>query len=469
MIGLKKFLEEETEVMVRRLIVTLLAVTVIFVMTHQTSFAQSKTLNLKQCVDIALENNSQILTSKYQVKIAEANVTSQRSALLPTVTTNLYSGQTRVGPSEYLDRVPTGLDNNGNVVYEIKKAVSEQIKFNNNNMSFRLSQQIFDFGQTYNNIRQSTASREASKSKLKSTVQSTVYSVYDAYYGLLKAQRLVEVYEESVKQYEENLKRTQSMYEIGSVAQGDVFKSQSSLGSEKIKLITQKNVVREAQANLNVIIGRRADTPVEVVDLPDVEQPRVYTFAEVLNKAVNYNPDLRRYKAEMASANHGRKSAKLAYLPTLSANASYQRRNDEISRVYSAFNKDWTISFGISLDYDLFSGMRDAAEVSRQTYNYRIAAENLDYTRRDIKRQVINALNGLEAYREIANINQNTLQAAQEDLRLARERYRVGAGTLLDVLTAQSSLTSAKSTLVRAKYDMKIYEAQLASLTGELE
>ena len=456
--------------MVRRFFAIIMMVSFMLTIPAQSALSQNKPLNLKDCVNIALKNNSQIHTSKFQLKIAEANVTSQRMALLPSLNASLYSGQTRVGPSEYLDRVPTGLDENGNVVYDIKKAVSEEIHFNNNNMRFTLNQQIFDFGKTYNNIRNSTALREAEKNKLKSTIQSTIYNVNNAYYSLLKAQRLVEVYEESVLQYEENLKRTQSMYEIGSVAQADVYKSQSTLGSEKIKLITQRNVVREAKTNLNVILGRKADSPVDVVDLADVDQPKEFTFEEVLNKAVTSNPELHRFKAEMAAANHGRMSAKLNYLPTISASASYQRRNDEINRVYSGFNKDWTISFGINLSYEFFNtSRRDETALARQTYNYRIAAENLEYTHRDIKRQVINALNGLEAYREIANINQNNLLASQEDLRLAQERYRVGAGTLLDVLTAQSSLTSAKSTLVRAKYDMKIYEAQLASLTGELE
>ncbi|MCA9732495.1 MAG: TolC family protein [Deferribacteres bacterium] len=444
-------------------------ITCAFGMFTNPVFSQNQPLTLEQCVKMAQDKNSQIAASRYQVKIAESNVTTQRSALLPSISASLYSGQTRVGPSEYLDRVPTGLDANGNVTYDIKKAVSDEVHFNSNNMSFRLSQQLFDFGQTYNNIKQSTANKDATEMALESTVQSTIYNVHNAYYSLLKAQQLVEVYEESVKQYEEQLKRTESMYEIGSVAQADVYRSQSTLGREKISLLGQKAAVEEARTNLNIILGNRADTPLEVVDMVDIGQARAYNLEEVLNRSLAANPDIQRYKSEMIAATHGRKSAKYAFLPTLSASASYGRRNDQLERVYTGFDKDWTISFGISLDYNLFSGFRDAASVDRQTYNYRISAENLDYTERDIKRKVINALNNLEAYRQIANINQSNLLSSKEDLRLAQERYRVGAGTLLDVLTAQANLTSAKSTLVRAKYDMKIYEAQLASLTGELK
>lgn len=432
--------------------------------------AQTTPLTLKECVQIAMENNSNVVNAQHQVKISDASVTIARSALLPNVSANLNSGQWRIGPSEYLQEVPVKFDpvTQEPIEYQTRRISVPSSSRNTNSMRVSAGITVFDFGATYNSIKQTTASRNATKSSLQGIEQNTVFLVHQAYYDLLKAQRLVEVQEESVKQNEEQLKRTQSMYEIGSVAQADVYKSESNLGSAKINLITQKNSVRAAQANLNVVLGRPADMEISVVDLPDVTQPREYAMDNVLQKAESTNPDMQRFRFQMAAANHGRKSAKAAYLPTISASASYSRSNDEIDRVYTGFDKDWNISFGVSLNYNLFSGFRDMADVARQTYNYRIAAENLDQTRRDIKRSVIVALNNLQAYKEIAEINQAILLSSQEDLRLAQERYRVGAGTLLDVLTAQSSLTSSRSTLVRAKYDMKIYEAQLASLMGEL-
>jgi outer membrane protein TolC len=60
------------------------------------------------------------------------------------------------------------------------------------------------------------------------------------------------------------------------------------------------------------------------------------------------------------------------------------------------------------------------------------------------------------------------LKSAEEDLRLAQERYRVGAGTLLDIITAQVNVTNAKATLVNAKYDMMIARAQLKAAMGTL-
>jgi outer membrane protein TolC len=61
------------------------------------------------------------------------------------------------------------------------------------------------------------------------------------------------------------------------------------------------------------------------------------------------------------------------------------------------------------------------------------------------------------------------LISAQEDLRLAQERYRVGAGTLLDIINAQVNVTRAKTTLVQAKYDSMIAQASLEAAMGVLQ
>ncbi|MGH7451055.1 MAG: TolC family protein, partial [bacterium] len=65
-------------------------------------------------------------------------------------------------------------------------------------------------------------------------------------------------------------------------------------------------------------------------------------------------------------------------------------------------------------------------------------------------------------------INNENVASAQEDLRLAEERYRIGAGTLLDIINAQVNVTRSRSTLVRTKYDSMIALAQLQAIMGTL-
>ena len=75
----------------------------------------------------------------------------------------------------------------------------------------------------------------------------------------------------------------------------------------------------------------------------------------------------------------------------------------------------------------------------------------------------------MKANKEIAEINRTNLESANEDLRLAQERYKIGAGTLLEVIDAQLAVTQAKSTLVNAEYNYQIALSYLKLLINALE
>ncbi len=426
-------------------------------------------LTLEQCVAMALEQNSQVLNSQRRLKVAESNVVTARATLLPRITTSVNSGVFEQGPRTTLFDVPVGRDpETGKVIYEQQEIVQQGIQRNFNSMNFSLNQTIYDFGKTYNTLKQSKATREATEYIYESTQQNTVLLVYQSYYQLLQSVQLLEVAEEAVKQSEEQLKRTRSMYEIGAAALADVYRAQTTLGNDRITLLNQKTAVRNARYALNIVLGREADAPLEIVDVGDAP-PGEYDLRDVLEKAYSSNPDLRRFKAEMAAASHGLKGARATFLPTIGASVSYSRSNDDINKVYTGYDKNYSINYGINLSFNLFNGFADVANVERRSSEYRIAQESYNERRRQIRQEVLQALDNLKAAQEIAEINNENLISAQEDLRLAQERYRVGAGTLLDVITAQVNLTRARSTLVRAKYDIKIYEAQLHARMGILK
>jgi len=47
-----------------------------------------------------------------------------------------------------------------------------------------------------------------------------------------------------------------------------------------------------------------------------------------------------------------------------------------------------------------------------------------------------------------------------------QRRYELGATTLLDLLTSQTQLDTARNALIRARYDYRVARAQLEALIG---
>lgn len=444
-----------------------------FIFIPATSFSQSSQsgpLTLEQCVQIAMQRNSDYLNAQRRARIAETQVTTARSNILPTLNSSFSSGRFRQGTSTFKRDVPIIDTNSGETIgYRQLEVEQDGSVRQSHSASFTLSQTIFDFGETYNNIKQARATRESAYFSVDNSRQNTILTVHQRYFELLKNIRLLEVFTEAVQSSEEQLKRTQSMYEIGSVAQADVFRTQTTLGNDRINMIRQENLVRDSRALLNVTMGRQPDAALEIVDLEEVAVPRNYVEEEVINVAMQSNPQIFQFKSDMRASTYGVRAAKTAYLPSIGGFAQYSRSNSEFDRVYSGFDRNFSVNLGLRFDLNLFNGFADAANVERQANNYRIAEENLVNTQRELRRQVREALLDLQVNKEVSQINEENLKSSQEDLRLAQERYRVGAGTLLDVITAQVNLTRARAIFVQAKYDTKITEARLQAAMGTLK
>lgn len=453
----------------KRLKAVIIFSAVVLVLANAAFAQNGRPLTLDECVAIAVRDNSTLRNAERRAQIAGANVMTARASILPTLSTSLSSGKFEQGDRTLLDDVPVGIDPvTGQVQYQRRTITQPGYSTNSNSARLDAGMLLFDFGASWNRIRQANAAEDASTKTFHSVKQNTILQVHQRYFGYLKEVQLQAVYEEATKSSEEQLKRTESMYEIGSVAQGDVFRARTQNGQDRINLITQKNLVNSARNFLNVAMGRPADTELNIVDIEDEPQFRDYNLEEVIRVASEKNPELQSVQFEMKRAQLGKRVARSAFLPSFSIGGNYSRSHNEFNRVYSDFSKNWSGSVGLSMRLNLFNGFADQANVEREALNYNIAQEDYQNRLRNLRLEAEQALLSLQAWKEIAAINKDNLVSAQEDLRLAQERYRVGAGTLLDIINAQVNVTRAKSTLVRSKYDSKIAYAQLQATMGML-
>ena len=427
-------------------------------------------LTLKECIQLALQNNSELRNAERRMRISGTQVASSRAGILPSLNFSLSASRSEQGDRTVEDDVPVGTDPvTGDVIYQ--RLTITQPGYGSNFHSTRLdfNQPLFDFGANWNRIRQAGAAEASSEGTYAAAKQSTILLVYQRYLGYLKELQLLAVNEEAAKSSGEQLKRTESMYEIGSVAQGDVYRARTTHGNDRINLIRQQNLVTASRDELNVAMGREAGAELSIVDIEEVPPFKEYTLDEVLQVAVEQNPELQSFRHEMRRAEFGKGIARTTFLPSFGINASYSRSHNEPRFVYGDLSKNWVGSIGLGVRWNLFNGFSDKAEIERETLNYRIAEENHVDRLRNLRLQAERALLELQAWKEVTAINSDNLVSAQEDLRLAQERYRVGAGTLLDIIEAQANLTSARSLFIRAKYDSMIAYAQLHSTMGVLQ
>jgi len=432
--------------------------------------AQQNTFSIRDCIQIALKNNPDLKNAERQIRLAGTGVTMSRANILPSVGVNFNSSrafQSEQGP--YLRDVPIQDPTTGKVRYVQQEIFLNEYYRNSFSSGGQINQTIYDGGRWWNRIKQSNALYRGSEHSYTATKEMVIATVTQWYYNLLMSIKLQEVYEKAVESAREQLKRTESMFEVGAVAQADVFRSKVLLGDQQNLLIGQRNTVASNRNNLNLVLGWEPNRDVKILEEDFEIEPLDKSLEEIMAMAEQSNPELHSLEETVKSDQYGLKIAKGSFLPNISFSASYGRFSTGFDRLYDPFDKNFSMRGSFNISWNLFNGFSDYAQVERASINYYMDKERLISRRLSVKSEIEQSFRNMKAYDEIEKINEDKLKSAEEDLRLNQERYRIGSGTLLEVIDSQVNLIRAQSTTISTKYNKLIELVSLYARIGLVE
>jgi outer membrane protein TolC len=155
-------------------------------------------------------------------------------------------------------------------------------------------------------------------------------------------------------------------------------------------------------------------------------------------------------------------AARAGYWPTLalSANTAWNgnRTND-----YDLLNQR---QLNLTLRWSLFDRFDRELTITQREADLDVADANAADARRAVEADLQLRLAELDAAKSRIEITGISVTAATEDLRVQQERYRLGASTIVDVLTSQEALNQAEVDVVNARFDYLRAKAQLEALIG---
>lgn len=277
----------------------------------------------------------------------------------------------------------------------------------------------------------------------------------------LAAAQLLRVREASVRRAEEQLKVSVAKLRAGSATRSDSLRSLVTLGNARLDQITTRTDLATAEANLARLIGetgrvRAADDSAFYVMLPAIDTQAIRIEAESKSPQV---------QSALSSANAARanvRASRSAYWPTLalSANTGWNgsRAND-----YNLLNQR---QVSLALRWSIFDRFDRELTIAQREADADVAEATASDAKRAVEAQLQTRLAELDAAKERIQITGTSVAAATEDLRVQQERYRVGASTIVDVLTSQEALNQAEVDVVNARFDYLRARAQLEALIG---
>jgi len=303
----------------------------------------------------------------------------------------------------------------------------------------------------------------ASFEKIKS---QGVLDITQAYYNLLSMLELLEVTEEALDLSRRQLELAEEQYRLQAYKETDLLKARVSEGQSEIEVYRAHNNVATAMTALNIAIGQEPSAPLSVARDSVILEPIPNRELALASLRAN-NPDLQIQTVAVEQARVKAKTMRGVMLPTVRLRYGADYRGDELGDLFNKANSSTTSR--LELSFPLFSGLQNTSGYSSARYTVLAKEEGLDAKLRELKSQLENTFSKLESLHRIHPINQTVLVSAEADVRLANERYKLGAVSILELLIAQVNLVEARSSLVQTIYEIKIAEAQLAALMGTID
>jgi len=410
--------------------------------------AQERAITLAEALKLAQRTQPSVIQAEGQVATSAAQRRSAWGAFLPSLTASssasdfFSEGASRIDPL-------TGQVLSGNTTNRSLNA------------SLRASVDLFTGFRRGAELRAARAGQTEAAAGLVDARFAQDLATTNQFFDALSAAQLVGVRETSVRRAEEQLKVSVAKLHAGSATRSDSLRSLVTLGSTQLDLIQAQTDLATAEAGLARLVGetgrvRAADDSSfhQLAAMPDT--------AALRQEAETTSPRVQTAVAGASVASANLSASRAAYWPslTLGANTSWNgsRAND-----YTFFNQR---QLSLALSWDLFNGFDRELTIAERRASLDVAEATAADERRSVDAALTQYLAQLDAARATIDITATSVAAATEDLRVQQERYRLGASTIVDVLTSQEALNQAEVDVVVARFDYLRAKAQIEALIG---
>ncbi|HEX6105046.1 MAG TPA: TolC family protein [Gemmatimonadales bacterium] len=412
------------------------------------AFAQERAVTLAEAVRLAERVQPSVVRAETGVRTAAARRRNAWGSYLPSLTASSSASEFFSEGASRIDPV-TGQLLTGNT--------------SNRSLSTSLSASVdlFTGFRRGAEVASARASQSAAEASLVDARFQQALVTTNQFFDALAAAQLVGVRQSSVRRAEEQLKVSINKLQAGSATRSDSLRSLVTLGNARLDLIRTEADLAAAEAALARLVGETGR--VQAVDDSAFYQIRAELDTAALRaEAEARSPRIQSAVAAAGAANAGVRAARSAYWPSLSLSANTawnaSRTND-----YDLLNQR---QLSLALRWSLFDRFDRELSIAEREASLDVAQAEAAESRREVAALLTARLADLAASRAEIEISNTSVVAAREDLRVQQERYRLGASTIVDVLTSQEALNQAEVDVVVARFNYLRARAQLEALVG---
>jgi outer membrane protein len=331
------------------------------------------------------------------------------------------------------------------------------------------SQPLYAGGQLNATVQSRRLEGEALEAEVQSALSRSLTQVHLNFFNALLTREVIGLQEESIALLQEQLTLASNRYVAGTGARFDVLQAEVRLANARPALIRARNDNRIAIDRLRTSLGSvyaEGDGPESINLSGDFDAvPDLPELDALLQEAMQERPDLRAFvfRREAAEQNVRRAAAQRSLDVDLVANYGWEhdRYNDDADPL-----EGWQA--GIQARLPIWESGRIRGEVAQAKSRQAQVEWRENSARLAAELDVRNNWNRAREAREIMEASELVIAQAEEAMRLADNRYRVGAITQLDVLASQLDFTKARLDHITAIHDYRVALVELDQATGRI-
>jgi outer membrane protein TolC len=412
-------------------------------------------ITLEDATELARKVDARFDAAITDAKLAREDRTQARNAILPSIS---YTSQALLtqgnGGRTAIGRFVT---NDGVHVYRSWGVFHEDLSPNNY------------LAVSY---REASAAAAMANAKAEVAKRGLMVAVTRFYYGLAFAQRKYATAQAALDAAKHFYDITQDAERGGQVAHSDVVQAEIQYREQEQFFQTARLDMETARLDLAVLLFPNLNENFSIVD--DLDSPvALPPFADAERMAGNKNPDLRIAMEALSQAKLGVLAAKGAFLPSFFVDTDYgieanayalHSVNVEERKAGVLPNLGYFITVGVNVpvwDWGTLRSKLHQAEFKREQ-----ARVDLSQAQRQLLSTLYGSYNEATVARAAVDESRRTADLAAESVRLINLRYRAGASSALDVVSAENTLTQARNMYDDAEVRYRVALATLQTVTG---
>jgi outer membrane protein len=401
-------------------------------------------LTLAEAEQMALRAHPAVQAADFNAQAAGQQITEARANLYPTAVGSV-TGAGALPDS----RLAAGALNNPIIYDRLASGVT-------------VGQLVTDFGRTHNLVETSRLHAQAENQNAETTKAQVILDVQRTYYRILRAQAVLTVTRQTVDARQLVADQVKALAESKLKSQLDLSFANVNLASAKLDLADAQNNYQSALADFSTALGFPTAQNFELVEEPlPSDLPK--DLNNLIDTAIQKRPELASLRAEQGAAEHFAEAEKDLSRPTISALGSIGYIPTGQAALGNRFG-----AAGVNVNIPIFNGKLFHARQTEAELRAQAAARQVKDLENRVARDVrVAYLSAVNAYERLG-LTAQLLDQAKLGLDLAKSRYDLGLGSIVELSQAQLNKTSAEIASARAKYDYQTERSVLAYQLGSV-